>query len=85
MAHPSIEQLQVWLDDPVTKWLTASFASDIKKIEERLRTTRFAKLEDVTELQVTLDCAKRWIEEPANRLVSLIKTNQHQAEDETLG
>lgn len=83
--NPSAEQLQVWLDDPVTKWITQTFANDIAKIEAKLQETRFKTLEDVIEVQVTLDCAKRWVREPERRLQALIKSQQQKPEDEAFG
>lgn len=79
---PSVADFQLWLDSPVTKWVKEMFADDIYKLEQKLQTTRFDKLESVTEAQVTLDCAKRWSEEPERRLKLMLK-NANKPEDET--
>lgn len=75
MAAPTREQLQVWLEDPVTKWIKAALEKDRKDLDFKLRSVPFTSLEEVTKVQVTLDLVDRWTDEPERRLQKLITSS----------
>lgn len=77
----SANDIQVWMQSPVTRWIIDELEKEHRKIEARLKKERFSTLEEVTSAQTELRSLEKWIVQPEQRLKQLLNQRSETAED----